>query len=397
MKYENITTQAQDETPTASKMQISTKKWNIMKKLSCVVCLSFLFMVGEALGGYFANSLAVMSDAAHLLSDVCGYALSLVAVYLSALPKSKSMPFGYIRAEILGALCSVLMLWIVLYHLVQEGIDRISNPEEIDGKLMFIISLCGLGVNLLMGFILVRSGHSHSHGLRKCNHTSINEEDMETPLSPSAKNAACDCNVKKFNFSLSMNNSVNHNCGYSTEFERKSSCDEEAICSDERDLDNMNIRAAYVHVVADTMQSFGVVLSSALIWFNPDRFAIIDPICTLIFAALGFVCSLNIMKDITSILMLQTPKGIDVDNLQREIESLDARILQVEDLRVWSLTANEFILTCRISTRSDALSKPSFYEQVKRVAKQNGIQDATIQVENIAVKRNFVLIDRKFN
>merc|ERR1719189_866310 len=107
-----------------------------MKKLSYVVCLSFLFMVGEALGGYFANSLAVMSDAAHLFSDVCGYALSLVAVYLSTLPKSRTMPFGYVRAEIIGALCSVLFLWVVLYHLFQEGIERLSNPERINGGLM---------------------------------------------------------------------------------------------------------------------------------------------------------------------------------------------------------------------------------------------------------------------
>jgi len=391
MKYENITTEFQEESPDASKFQISSKKWNVMKKLSYVVCLSFLFMVGEALGGYFANSLAVMSDAAHLFSDVCGYALSLVAVYLSTLPKSKSMPFGYIRAEILGALLSVLMLWLVLFHLVQEGMERLSNPEHIDGRLMFIISTCGLGVNLLMGFILVRSGHSHSHGLRKCNH-SIND-DMETPLSPSARAvvSSCDCDANKFAFGLSMN-SGKHNC-----VEKKASCDEHPVCSDECDLDNMNIRAAYVHVVADTMQSFGVVLSSALIWFNPERFAIVDPICTLIFAALGFACSLHITKDIISIFMLQTPNSVDMESLQTEIENLDARILQVEDLRVWGLTANEFILTCRICTRSDALSKPTFFDQVKKVAAQHGIHDATVQVENIAVKRNFMLIDRKFN
>jgi len=280
---------------------------------------------------------------------------------------------------------------VVLFHLVQEGIERLSNPEQIDGRLMFIISTCGLGVNLLMGFILVRSGHSHSHGLRKCNH-SIND-DMETPLSPSARAvvSSCDCDVNKFNFGLSMN-SGKHNC-----VEKKASCDEHPVCSDECDLDNMNIRAAYVHVVADTMQSFGVVLSSALIWFNPERFAIVDPICTLIFAALGFACSLHITKDIISIFMLQTPNSVDMESLQTEIENLDARILQVEDLRVWGLTANEFILTCRICTRSDALSKPTFFDQVKKVAAQHGIHDATVQVENIAVKRNFMLIDRKFN
>ena len=68
-------------------------------------------------------------------------------------------------------------------------------------------------------------------------------------------------------------------------------------------MDNLNIRAAYVHVIADTMQSLGVVVSSALIWYDSDRFAIMDPICTLVFAGLGFTFSLNIMNDIISIFM----------------------------------------------------------------------------------------------
>jgi len=401
MKYENIVETEECESD-SSKPQISAKKWKVMRKLSWVVCLSFLFMVGEALGGYFANSLAIMSDAAHLFSDVCGYALSLVAVYLSTLPKSKSMPFGYIRAEIIGALCSVLMLWALLFHLVLEGIERLSNPETIDGNLMFIISTCGLCVNLLMGFILVHSGHSHSHGLRKCDHAH-NDEDMETPLSPSARAAApCEaCNTSKFSFTLSMqaNGPKCQPCEHSSS---SPTGHKNAVCDDEEcDLDNMNLRAAYAHVLADTMQSFGVVLSSLLIWYNPERFAIVDPICTLVFAALGFACSLNIMKDIASIFMLRSPTFIDVQRLQSDIEDLDARILEVKDLRVWGLTASDFILTCRICTRSSELNKPSFYEEVKKLAKQHGISDATFQVENLAVnmkrRRNFSLIGRNFN
>lgn len=394
-QYENIAEPDFGENEDSS-TTISPKKWNVMRKLSWVVALSFLFMLGEALGGYLANSLAVMSDAAHLFSDVCGYALSLVAVYLSTRPKSESMPFGFIRAEIIGALCSVLFLWVVLFHLFQEGIERLSNPEAIDGKLMFIISSCGLFVNLLMGFILVHCGHSHSHGLRKCDHmNAIDDDDMQTPLSPSATSPAFDVN----NFTLSMNTSKkctdagcsDNTCAHSLQ----SSNGEEPICS--HDMDNLNIRAAYVHVIADTMQSLGVVVSSALIWYDSDSFAIMDPICTLVFAGLGFTFSLNIMNDIISIFMLRTPKSLDIESLRSEIESLDARILNVDDLRVWGITANELIMTCRISTRSDSLNKPSFFDEVKKLARKRGINDATIQVENLSVrqKRAFSLIGKR--
>merc|ERR1719411_2075442 len=189
-------------------------------------------------------------------------------------------------------------------------------------------------------------------------------------------------------------------CGPGTCAPGNHSCQEQSVCSEQRegcDMDNMNIRAAYVHVIADTMQSFGVVVSSALIWFNPERFAIVDPICTLIFAIMGFGFSFHIMKDIGSIFMLRSPESVDVDQLREELESLDIRILGVEDLRVLSLTANESIMTCRISTRVDGLNKPAFFEQVNALARKKGIQYSTVQVENISVKKKkFSLMSRNF-
>lgn len=403
-QYANIQDDCEDSVAGSTKIdffRIPPEKLQIMKKLSWVVCLSFLFMVAEGIGGYFANSLAVMSDAAHLFSDVCGYALSLVAVYLSTWPKSKSMPYGFVRAEIIGALCSVLFLWVVLYHLVQEGIERLTNPEQIDGKLMFVISSCGLLVNLLMGFILVQSGHSHSHGLRKCDHVHDNEvglgETVDAPLSPRANCDACQQNQSPFTLSMSNTKCAQEDCTHDHAQYRSfknSQCTSE--CGNDH-MDNMNIRAAYIHVLADTLQSFGVVVSSALIWFNPDRFAFVDPICTLIFAIIGFGFSLNIMKDIGSIFMLRSPENVDVDQLREELQSLDIRILGVEDLRVLGLTANEFLMTCRISTRVDGLNKPAFFEQVNALARKKGIQYSTVQVENISVKKKkFSLLTPNF-
>eukprot|EP01134_Creolimax_fragrantissima_P001643 CFRG1643T1 len=79
--------------------------------IATVVC--FCFMCGEVVGGYISGSLAIMTDAAHLLSDIAGFFISLVALHLAGKPASHKMSFGYNRAEIVGALLSVLLIWLL--------------------------------------------------------------------------------------------------------------------------------------------------------------------------------------------------------------------------------------------------------------------------------------------
>ncbi|CAK4826902.1 unnamed protein product [Aphanomyces euteiches] len=90
---------------------------------ACLFCV--VFMVVELLGGYFAGSLAIMSDAAHLLSDVLSFFLSLFALYLSKRPATASMPFGYKRAEAIGALASIIVIWMLTIGLVWAAVQRI--------------------------------------------------------------------------------------------------------------------------------------------------------------------------------------------------------------------------------------------------------------------------------
>ena len=79
-------------------------------------------MGGEFVGGILSGSLAIMTDAAHMLSDVAGFMISYFAIYLGSRPASSQMSFGYHRAEILGALASILLIWGLLIWLIVEGI-----------------------------------------------------------------------------------------------------------------------------------------------------------------------------------------------------------------------------------------------------------------------------------
>jgi zinc transporter 2 len=115
--------------------------------LACVICL--LFMCVEIVGGYLSGSLAILTDAAHLLSDLAGFLISLFALWLAGFPPSHHMSFGYQRAEIIGATLSVFLIWLLTGVLVWEAVQRMLAPEPLDGKIMFITATLGLLANLV--------------------------------------------------------------------------------------------------------------------------------------------------------------------------------------------------------------------------------------------------------
>ena len=99
-----------------------------MCKLIIVIGISFFFMGGEVAGGIISGSLAIMTDAAHMLSDVTGFAISYLAIYLGSRPATHNMSYGYHRAEIIGALASIVLIWGLIIWLFIEAINRIIHP-----------------------------------------------------------------------------------------------------------------------------------------------------------------------------------------------------------------------------------------------------------------------------
>jgi len=82
-----------------------------------------------------ANSLAIMTDAAHLLSDITGFLISLTSMYLARRRATDTHSFGYHRAEILGSMMSVALIWLITGVIVYEAIGRIRNPEDVKGAI----------------------------------------------------------------------------------------------------------------------------------------------------------------------------------------------------------------------------------------------------------------------
>ncbi|ETN08572.1 hypothetical protein PPTG_12338 [Phytophthora nicotianae INRA-310] len=149
------------------RIPLSDSAQHAQKKLQLACVCSIFFMVAEVVGGFLAGSLAIMADAAHLLSDVAAFCISLFVIWTSTRPPTNRLSFGFQRTEVIGADTSVQVLWALTGVLVYAAVNRFieclepNPPEHVNGKLMFIVACIGLLVNLLLMQIL---GHGHSHG-----------------------------------------------------------------------------------------------------------------------------------------------------------------------------------------------------------------------------------------
>jgi Co/Zn/Cd efflux system component len=97
-----------------------------IRQLSWAIVLCFVFMIAEVVGGYFSGSIAIMTDAAHLFSDVASLVIGVFAMCVAQRAPSPRMTFGYRRLEVFGALISVLIVWVLVVVLVYEAIRRFS-------------------------------------------------------------------------------------------------------------------------------------------------------------------------------------------------------------------------------------------------------------------------------
>ena len=121
--------------------------------------IAVVFMLVEILGGWFANSLALLSDAMHLFTDVGALLLGIIVAKMARWPATPTMSYGYHRAEILGALVSAASLWALSGVLIYESIHRFFQPEIVDGPVVFYIATIGLLANFWMMRILHASQH----------------------------------------------------------------------------------------------------------------------------------------------------------------------------------------------------------------------------------------------
>jgi len=286
-------------------------------------------MAVEIVGGIAANSLAIITDAAHMLSDVGGFIVSLVALQLAEMEATKEYSYGFKQAEVLGALFSIMIVWGLTAVLLYEAVFRFFQPEEIDAPVMFTISVIGFLVNLVLMKVL---GHGHGHG-----------------------------------------DGDDHGHSHGGGGEESGAA----------------VQAAIAHVIGDIVQSLGVCLAALCIWIKPldlgvtekgvSNWNYADPCCTVLFGIMVlFTTKSTIVRTVTT-LMGKAPKHVDQAKVVERLMGL-RNVTDVHDLHIWSVGSNEVLCTAHVMVASAADATSVLKGSIK-IAQEMGIGHSTFQIE----------------
>lgn len=135
------------------------------KSLKIVFGITASYLIVEVIVGFISNSLALLSDAAHMLTDVGGQALALFAIWMASKPRNNRKTYGYYRTEIFSALINALVLIFISGYILYEAWQRFKEPPAVAGVPMLIVAVCGLIINLIAMKIL-KAGSEESINIK---------------------------------------------------------------------------------------------------------------------------------------------------------------------------------------------------------------------------------------
>jgi cobalt-zinc-cadmium efflux system protein len=271
--------------------------------LKITLGLVLLIMVAEIVGGLFSNSLALLSDAGHMLTDALALALSLFAMNLARRPATPTKTFGYHRAEIMAALANGMVLVVVSVIIFYEASKRFAEEPQVKSPLMLIVAAIGLVANII-GVFLLRQGS------------------------------------------------------------RKS----------------INIKAAFWHVIGDTLSSVGVIVAGIIIYFTGWTMA--DPILAVVIGAVILWGAVRVVKESVDILLESVPPHVKIAKVVAAIKQVPG-VEDMHEVHAWTITSGIYALSAHLRITDQMVSQSSdILAQVNGVLSRDfGITHTTLQME----------------
>ena len=271
--------------------------------LGIALGITISFFVIELVGGILTNSLALLTDAWHMLNDVLALSFALIAAWLAMRPITTKRTYGYHRAEILAAFLNGILLWAVVVFIFYEALQRILQPAPVESLNMLLIATFGLLANGLSAVVLSRSRH-----------------------------------------------------------------------------ESLNVRGAFLHVVADTLGSIGAISAGLIMFFTEWYYA--DPLISMMIGALIFYSSGKLIQDSLNVLLEGVPPHIDVSALKRRI--LEVKDVKgIHDLHVLCITPTRTCcMSAHVVVKEGADRKKLITTLINILKKDFGIDHTTIQLED---------------
>lgn len=271
-------------------------------RIAIAALLTGVFMVAEVAGGLISGSLALLADAGHMVTDFASLALAWYGFRLARRPADWRRTYGYDRFTIVAAFTNGLALFAIAIWIVIEAWDRLNNPGEILGGLMFWVALAGLTVNLA-AFRVLQGG----------------------------------------------------------------------------ERENLNIRAAALHVAGDLLGSVAA-LTAAIIIMWTGWFAV-DPILSVLVALIILRSAWKVVRDSGHILLEGTPEGIDNREIARDLIETFPAITDVHHIHAWSITQERPMITLHARIEEGSFAAQMTADIKKRLKERFGIDHATVEIE----------------
>ena len=278
-------------------------------RLVAALALTGVFLVVQAIAAFATNSLALLSDAGHMLTDVAGLAMALAAIQVAnrheVRHRSGSLvsphTFGLYRLEILAALMNSLLLFVVAVYVMVEAVRRIGDEPDVLAVPMMVVGAIGLAVNLV-AFMLLRKGAEES----------------------------------------------------------------------------LNVRGAYLEVLADAVGSVGVIVGAVLV--QAFDWVWVDSVIAVAIAIWILPRTWRLGRQAIRILLQSAPPDVDLRELELELSALPD-VVDVHDLHVWTLTSEMDAVSAHLMTTTEADHHATLDRARAVVADRFGITHATFQVE----------------
>lgn len=285
--------------PSAAESRAGARHLN---RLWWAFALIAVFFVVEVVGGIVTNSLALLSDAAHMLTDLVGLGMALAAIHVASRGTARTdRTFGLYRLEILAALANAVLLLGVGVYVLVEAIMRVRDPEPIESGLMLVLALVGLAVNVV-AMVLLREGAEES----------------------------------------------------------------------------LNVKGAYLEVLADLLASVGVVVAAAIVGLTGWDYA--DPIVAGLIGVFIFPRTVKLGAQALRVLVQAAPPEIDVEAVRADLATLSG-VVDVHDLHVWTLTSDMEVASAHLMVAAGTDTHSVLDQARDLLGDRYGVHHATLQIE----------------
>ncbi|KAJ8391512.1 hypothetical protein AAFF_G00088340 [Aldrovandia affinis] len=392
-------------------------------RLLCMLSLTFGFFIVEVIVSRITVSLAMLSDSFHMLSDVIALVVALVAVRFAEKTQSTNKnTFGWIRAEVMGALVNAVFLTALCFTIVLEAVERFTEPHQIESAPVVIgVGAAGLLVNLL-GLCMFHGhagggGHGHSHGGKKNKRNKMCKS--ERPSGEETNNLVANCNSSPngVNTERRARHEIQRNSGL--EVAMNGSAAYEELDQGDEVASQLNMRGVFLHVLGDALGSVIVVVNALIFYFvwrpcpegvacrnpcvdshctdhrhvnhtlmdlngtaaeaGPCWVLYLDPTLCIMMVGILLYTTYPLLKESALILLQTVPKQIDVHQLNERLRGVEG-VLAVHELHVWQLAGSRIIATAHIKCR-DPAAYMDVAKRIKDFFHDQGIHATTVQPE----------------